>query len=93
MEKNGHDPLTVEMIAVLKGIRSDIQATNTRLDTLREEMHEELGALRAEVTSVKNEVSGLRVEIRADLEDIRSTQSDHGARIARLEERTVKRVK
>ena len=55
------------MIDVLERIASGIDATNARLDTL----HEDVVALRAEVTSVKNEVSGLRVEVRADLDEQR----------------------
>jgi hypothetical protein len=50
-----------------------------RLDTL----HEDLLALRADVTGVRNELSGLRVDLRFDLDEMRKS---YDARITRLED-------
>jgi hypothetical protein len=93
---NGHDPIAVEMLAVLKGmaadiagIRGDVSALNGRVD-----------ALGADLSSVKNELSSLRAETRAEFillrEEVHELRTelreDLGARVRKLEEAVFKKA-
>ena len=114
---NGHDPLTVQMVEILGKIhqelvnvrgavgelRTDVQATNARLDTTNarldttnarlDTLHEDVVGLRAEVTGIRNEVISLRQETHVELEGIREElRDDLGARVRRLEEVVFKRA-
>ena len=105
MEKkgNGHDPLTVELVDLLRQVVNGINGTNTRLDAFRDEMRGELTDIRGELREMHHEMAATnervtltneRLEdLRAELHGLRGDMK--GAvetRLARLEGAVFKRA-
>jgi hypothetical protein len=52
---NGHDPATEQMIEVLLRMANGLERLNTQVDVI----HEDMQAIRADVTGIRNEIRSL----------------------------------
>jgi chromosome segregation ATPase len=91
-KSNGHDPLTVEMVSLLREIRDEAKRTNERLGSVDERLgsvDERLGNVEQRLGALEGEVRGLRGELNlrldAFLEHVTEDKTGLEERVKKLE--------
>jgi hypothetical protein len=90
---NGHDPLTVQMVDLLREIRDGIKATNASLEAFRDETRGELTDIRGELREIHHEIAETNVRVTDLRNDMREQLGGPvEARLRRLEDAVFKKA-
>jgi hypothetical protein len=87
---NGHDPATVEMVALLREIRDEIKTTNARVDTLATATASAHRDINARLTDINHQIADMGKDIAGLREDLHEVRGGPGSKVRELDLRLTK---